>query len=493
MFYKRVLPVKKSSDRDFEFDMFACSPNTHDDETQLKVGEPRLVYNFLSEDGTLKAGYGFKKLAMPTSKNDISTEVVVETRGEVRSLWQLQYYDRQLNENKYYLLYFNNEKYVCYDNMFATRYEPYVIVTQFNDVPYACHCRKDMQDALLLSGNGAGFMVVTGRSVNTNENAEQIISCCSHYGKLFAITAKNRTSLVYNEDTSILDWSNDKTKDLDFSDSRGDLNKIISFNDYLYIFRDFGITKVSQFGKDELFEINNIYLADSHIYPNTIAEMGENIYFLEGSKLRVFNGSSVKTETTDCLNILNGCDNRYAYGVGYDGKYYLACRCNYDDNQIVGCEIEEGYKNNTLIIYDTFTKHIDILRGEDINMLIAFKSKYKSKVLACFRGQYRNNIGELTKDGKVFNSSNPAIWESGKTDFGQSGKLKRIKSFLIKSQADCEITFTCERGSKIVSVKGKDAVQKIRTNILGNQFVVKVKSVATENVCISNFVVTVSC
>ncbi len=493
MFYKKSLPIKSRSEKEFEFDMFAKPPNTYDDETQLKVGEAQKVYNFISADGTLKSGYGFKKLAMPTSKTNLTEEVEVVTRGQIKALWQLQYYDKKMDDTKYYLLYFNEEKYVCYDNMFENRYEPFIIITKFTEVPFVCQCRKDLQDALLLSGNGAGFMVVTGSSITSTLNAEKIISCCNHYGKLFAITAQKRGCLVYNEDINILEWSDEKTKDLDFGDSRGDLNKIISFNDYLYIFRDFGITKVSQFGKDELFEINNIYLADSHIYPNTIAEMGENIYFLEGSKLRVFNGSSVKTETIDCLNILNGCDNRYAYGVGYDGKYYLACRCNFNDDQVIGCESENDYKNNTLIVYDTFTKHIDIMRGVDINMLIAFKNKYKSKVLACFRGQNINKLGQLTFDGSVFGNFNEAVWQSGKTDFGINGKLKRIKSFLIKSISDCTVTFESERGEKTFNVKGKDALQNIKANVLGNQFIVKINSKGSQNTNISNFVVTVSC
>ena len=124
MFYKKSLPIKSRSEKEFEFDMFAKPPNTYDDETQLKVGEAQKVYNFISADGTLKSGYGFKKLAMPTSKTNLTEEVEVVTRGQIKALWQLQYYDKKMDDTKYYLLYFNEEKYVCYDNMFENRYEP---------------------------------------------------------------------------------------------------------------------------------------------------------------------------------------------------------------------------------------------------------------------------------------------------------------------------------------------------------------------------------
>ncbi len=492
MFYRKALNVKKSQEKEFEFDMFANTQNLEEDQTQLKVGEPRRVYNFISADGTLKSGYGFKSLAMPESNLNIDDEVEIPISGsEVKTIWKLKYYESNTDENQYFLFYFNDENMICYDDLFSKRYATFKIPTNYKSVPYAVHYRRKMQDALILSGEGEGLFVITGGTNLTTPNAPIIISCCSHYGKLFAITASARGTLVYNENTDVLEWNDEKTKDLDFSDPRGDLNKIISFNDYIYLFRDFGITKVSEYGKDELFEISHIYQSDSYIYPNTIAETGDNIYYLEGNKLKKFNGSSIKPITLECLNILEGCDNRYAYGECFGGKYYLACRGNFNDGQVIGCE--NDCKNNLLLIYDTITQHVDIMRGIDINRLLALTNKYKSKLIACFNNKYKGKIGELTTDGQIFDGKLDAVWESGKTDFGYQGKLKRIKSFLIKSEGDCTVTFTSERGSKSFNVKGKDSVQKIRANILGNQFTVKIESKVSENVYISNFVLTVSC
>ena len=48
-----------------------------------------------------------------------------------------------------------------------------------------------------------------------------------------------------------------------------------------------------------------------------------------------------------------------------------------------------------------------------------------------------------------------------------------------------------ERASKTFSVKGKESIQKIKANVLGNQFVVKIEG--GDNDYISNFVLKVSC
>ncbi len=493
MYYQRSLSVKKSDEKDFEYDLFANSQNFEDDASTLKIGEPHIVYNVISRDGTLKPGYGFKDVAMPISEDDLDNEVKISIRGgEVKEIWKLKWYDRSSDKNKYYLFYFNQNAEICYDNIFNERPLTLYIDTTFTQTPFVAYYRYNSIDAILLSGEGQDLTIITSGNLKTNENAPRIISCCSHYGRLFAITATARGKLVYSEEPDVLKWVDDKTKDLDFSDERGDLNRIISFNDYLFVFRDFGITKVSIYGANDEFEINHMYKSDSYIYPNTIAQSGENIYFLEGNRIKVFNGSTVKDVNVDCLNVLNGCDNRHAYGECFGGKYYLACKGVFDDNKKIGCEnYKDGFNNNLLVVLDLSSNHIDVVRGIDIKQMLALNNRYKSKLVACFNNEYKDKIGELTFDGKIFDNNMVACWESGQTDFNVHGSLKRIKSFFIKTASDCMITLSSERMSKTFSLKGKDGLQKVRANVLGNLFSVKIEG--AEIKCISNFVLKVNC
>ena len=100
MFYKNPLATKKSQEKTFEFDMFAQTQNTVDDETTLKIGQPKRVYNFISEDGTLKAGYGFKALAMPTNETELENEFEIGLRGtSVKTIWKLKWYNSNEDKN----------------------------------------------------------------------------------------------------------------------------------------------------------------------------------------------------------------------------------------------------------------------------------------------------------------------------------------------------------------------------------------------------------
>jgi len=493
MFYKKTLKGKKETERQFEFDIFAQEQNIKDDDVLLKTGQAKLSYNFISEDGSLKSGYGFKALTMPVDDQNLDVESDFSIKGtEVQHVWELKYYDIDLEADCNCLFYYNDANEVCFDALFRQRSISFSYPTKFSSLPFITHYRYDKQDAILLSSKDGKTLVITSLGVRKEVETPGIISCCSHYGKLFAITAEARGSLVYT-DTDVINWDNSLTKNLDFTDERGDLNRIISFNDYIYLFRDFGITEISAYSNSQSFAVSHVYRASNYIQPNTIVEYGDNVYFIEGDKLKVFNGTSVKEIEIKCLQMLNGMDNRYINAECYDGKYFLACRADFKDGQIIGCEnCENGFKNNLLIIYDIANKQVDLLRGVDIRQMLALTNNLKSKFIACFYNENKGMIGQLTKNGNVFGQKLSNMWKSGKLDFDMPGERKRIKSFLITSFSDCKVSFKSDLGEKVCFVKGDKDVQKIQVNVLGNMFEIAVESASGEDDYISNFVVTVS-
>lgn len=491
MFYRNKLKTLSTSEKEFEYALFDKIPTEESDDIQ-KAGSGKLTYNLITEDGCLKTGYGFEELKMPQTQTELDDETVVNLRGtEIKAIWKLKHYEKGNNRNNYYIFYYNDENYICYDNLFNTRILSFIVPNNFTDVPYALYYRVDSEDMLLFFGEGDDLIVMTGYSIENVADVPIIKSCCSHYGKLFAITASQNSELIYNEELDFVSWSNEKTKNLDFNDERGCLNKIISFDDYVYVFRDYGITQLSIYGSNEDFSINHMYLSDSYIYPNTIAQSGDNVYFLERNALKCFNGSTVKEIELDCKNLIASCRQSNAFATCYEGKYFLACRCDYMDGQSIGCEnYVDGYKNNTLLIYDIEKEHVEIVRGVDINQLLALNNPLKSKLVACFNHQHKAKIGQLSNDGKLFGTQLSGFWQSTKTDLGFHGVKKRIKHFTIKSTGDAVVTITSEKASKNFTISGSSKIQKIRTNIIGNEFDVKICSGGNTN--ISNFVLVVS-
>ncbi len=491
MFYRNQLKTKSTKEKEFQFNLLEQLPSNKSDDKQ-ELGSTKKVYNFITESGALQAGYGFEELKSPQSSTDLDTETTVSIRGdEVKSIWRLKWYNYLNDTNYYYLFYYNDEGYICYDNLFMTRYATIIVPNTFTETPYATYYRSQQQDALLLSGEGNNLMVITGSGIETSNSAPLIKSCCSHYGMLFAVTASASSTLVYTTDPEITNWTDEKTAELDFSDERGDLNKLISFDDYLYIFRDYGITKLSIYSSDSEFSINHQYMSDSYIYPNSIAQSGDNVYFLERTGLKVFNGSSVNDVEIECIELIKACDQSKCWATSFNGKYYLACRCDFQDDKQIGCEgYTSGYINNALIVYDYQTEHIDIVRGVDINQVLALNNPLKAKLVACFNNQYKGKIGQLTRDGKLFGNALENLWQSTKNDLGYHGQKKRIKNITIKSLSDALLTIESESMARTYNITGKQNIQKIRTNVIGNEFSVKIEAQGEIN--ISNIVLTAS-
>ena len=238
---------------------------------------------------------------------------------------------------------------------------------------------------------------------------------------------------------------------------------------------------------------NNSINFKSYIVPSSIAQAEGKIYFLEGECLKEFNGSKVGQLNFECQKYLKGISQRYAYGACIDGKYFLACRGDFKDEHVVGCEgYSGGYKNNMLFVYDISKNTVDILRGVDINEMLAFTNVHKSKLILCFNNENIGRLGQLSFDGQVFGEKVDSYWESGTTDFSMPGKVKRIKSFSIQSEGDCKVTISSDQEKKSFAVKGKTEVQKLNANILGKQFDVKIEVSGSEKVNISELTLTVS-
>lgn len=482
MFYRNQLKTKKTVKNEFEYDVLGQNQKSNKDDNTLKYKEPKIVYNYTSHDGTLNAGYGFKDLAMPVNTQYLDVEATINVSGQqVKGLWQLKWYDSQTtHKDKYYLFYYNNEGNICYDNLFEMRYLTLYVNNTFTEIPTVTYYRNAGEDSLLLSGEGSNIMLITGGGVTTSNNSYKIISCCTHYGKLFAITKDNRQSLIYTANTDVLTWTSEGLENLDFGDGRGNLNKIISFDDYLFLFRDFGITKISIYGNDN-FSISHMYFSDSYIYPNSIVQSGDKVYFLTKSGLKVFNGSSVKDIEIDCMSMINKCNNAKCYATCFNGKYFLACRADFGDGLTIGCEgYVYGYYNNTLLVYDLLSGNIEVTRGADVRQVLALNNPYKTKLVACFYNEHMDRIGELTTDGKVFDNTLKSSITFAKTDFDKPDKKKKINAILIKSNKNCDVFITNEEKTYQFSVTGSSKLQKIRTNVVGKSFTVKIDSQDSE-------------
>lgn len=478
MFYPKPLVTKKVKNYTINFSAFASGMNTEVDEGILPYKYAKKCYNYTVENGALKNGIGFEPLSLPVSSDDITTErlITMEPNQSVKALWVFKYFDTKTNKPDYKLLFYTEGGIIRWTNLVGQY--PYTFeIASFiysSGVPNAVNYRLNGIDVMIFSSTTDGMWTYNGNhNAQKIEDGPSIVSMCLHYERLFAIIEngeRNRLSFSASLDPTNWNQTLEEGGFIDMLDERGPLNKVVSFNDYIYVFRDFGVSKVSAYGDQTSFSVSHLFISSAKIYGNSVCVCGDRIMFLNRDSIVSFDGYNTTKLKLGIDSLFDGVSNDNCSALYYDGKYYLACRLNFNDNQKIGCEnYSGGYINNALIELDLKTGDVSITRGVDICSMLLVDNGEFCKVIACFNGEYKGKIGQMTKDGKMFGVPLQKCWVSPKSNLGFPTKLKRVKEVLIKTKSNCKVKIETETKSKVFFVKGNARTQRLKTNIYGEQ------------------------
>lgn len=475
MFYKNKKHHKNVSEKNVVFSLFANGVVSNIDDSVAQTNLCKRVYNLNYTDGTLKTGLGIKSLELPASLADPDATYTYDfsNLADITDLMFDRWYSSELGGYYYQIqIVDSNNKIWAIPLYDEDGNFIYLVSTRLSHAPsYSCVYRTGNVDSTLYFSQD-GMLTLSLSSETLSSNVPEMISSVVHYGKFFGIT-KGDHKLVYTSNLNLSEWSNNNTSVIEFLDNRGAFKKLVSFNDYVYLFRENGITKISLYsttGSD--FSFTHLYLASSKIYENSICVCGGKILFASRDGMYSFNGNSVKKILQKEDVYFTNLDNTNCSAAFLDGKYYLATKCNFDDGKTVGCE-SGNYVNNVLFEIDVETEKVNVLRGVDIRKLMAINCPHFSKMCACFYNANKKVIGEVLCDGKDFNNVTQKCWESFKTDFGFQGKRKRIKRLLIQSIYDCKVKIESDEESKEYVIIGNEKEQKLPINVTGSSFLIE--------------------
>lgn len=498
MFDFKKLLLKKVTLNKFKFSAFKAGMITTVDESMLSPKYAKKLFNYTVKDGSLKNGLGFSRLTLPYDENVMGSEELPtpDTSGNlaIKNLWQFRRYlnnvEKLLSNIVFQLedgsLYFLLATAPLHHMWPITLNHPNEFTGNIVGVNY--HLNGYDRLILFIPEQSRIMLIDTGDMGHLIEDAPNLVDIELHHERLFAIKEGDRKTLMFSANLDPTNWNVtlEEAGFIDFRDERGQILKLVSFNDYLYVFREFGVSRVSAYGSQEEFSVTHLYSSSSRIYANSVVACGDRILFFTNEGLFAFDGFSGNKINLGIENMLKNEPNHHCQAVFFEEKYYLALRMNFEDEFVVGCEKDEGYINNVLIEYDIQNGDLNILRGVDVLNLLPLKEKTISKLIAIFRGENSNKFGQLDYSGKNFDEDLESVWTSPKTDFGHPGKLKVVKEVFIKTAGDCKIILESEKEKKIYKVKGKDTYQRIKTNVLGQEIQISFVSKSADNVLITS-------
>lgn len=474
IFYKNLKKHKKTEEKNLVFSIFANGLVSNQDDLVAKPNECKNFYNLTFCDGALKTGLGFKNFQVPASASDLETCHGFDFSSKmtaIKGIWMDRWYSTDTESYSYQLLMIDTD-FVIYG---VPLIDPYngIVWSKSNKLSsyptYFCLYRVDNEDASLFFSN-EGMAYLAAYSEGIYDNVPAMISCVVHYDKFFGITNTNRNTLVYTSNLDITTWTDDESSTIEFLDSRGSFTKLVAFNDYVYLFREYGITKISIYTSKDDFSFTHLYTSSSKIYENSVCVCGDKVLFMTRDGLYSFNGSSVSKECEDYDKYFKNLDNTNCSSACLDGKYYLATKCNFDDGSLVGCESATSFVNNVLFEIDIENFELNLYRGIDILKVLAVDCPYMSKLCACFNNSYTLQVGELSFCGSTFGTSNEKSWQSFTTDLGYRAKRKKIKEIVLNTKFACDVEISSDEETKTFAFAGSEKEQRLPVSVYGKNF-----------------------
>ena len=461
MFYKKRSKIYYPLQKRVTINTFAGGMNGEVDEGVRSLGYGEVSYNLDMKDGALKHGEGVDVFTIGFNAISISGSAI-----PLKIYFYSRYnYDLDMPDDKL-LAYCNDGKiysYSLYNNTGELLFFP-IENLSFTSPPIAINYNYNGQDVILLSSKTDGLIMLNGNEVTVVEGAPDIISTCVHNERIFAVASGNGTSLWFSDDFNPTNWnvSLNEAGFINMVDNRGEMHKVLSFQGYVYVFRTYGISRVTADADQEDFRVLNLYTSQSKIYGNSVTMCGDYAVYLAEDGFYRFDGVSCSRILKNYDKYLLNMDNQNAEGVFTEGKLYMKV------NMRLNGKIE-----SVIVVYDVSSRSTYLIKDINITSFCALEGENRYAVCLV---KDRQALYYLTKNGSYCTKPLEKVWISANTDFNIPTVKKRIEKVVLTTDYDITLKITADgKRCKIFKIKG-GGVKEIKPYIKGEVFKLEILS-----------------
>lgn len=469
---------------------YSSGINCDNNRNVLGLSNASMAYNFGLNNDVIIDGVGVKDLEFRYSDNFPNYYKKINRpsdNGFIIGCWFFSAWTEGIGIHRPFLIVYTTKGNFYYNRLHIDSGELVQLSgLNFTEKPIVTQYKLNGVDTLLLVSKADGMYTWTYPNTSTKiENAPSISSMCIHNDRLFITTNGEKRSIMFsdNPDPTNFNLSLHEGGIIDIVDEFGSCNKVVSFDGYVYIFRDFNIAKLTTYDDKNDFTISQLYVSNGRIYDKTVCICGNKILYLASDGIYQFNGNSATKLNLKIDKILSGVDNSYAVAGYSNGCYYLSCRLNFNDDRLVRNEDNNIWKfNNALIKVKVDTGEMSILRGYDIIDISVINDLLKSEVVVIARentGGY--SVGLLDDSGMYFDTPTSKLWQSGFSDLDKPEKVKVVKEISLETSQDITLRLISELGYKDFEIKGKTGYQTIKSYFKGKRIALDIMSENSNN------------
>lgn len=445
----------------------------------LEFGTCKQVYNFACNDGVLTDNMGVDtQYVIRYYQNDdinfFKTIPIPESNDYMNNAFFIDAYDFVDRVDMSYIFLIDGNGFLKYYNLNGAGND---IISINTNIRFHHDC-----DAFPVFWRGSYDVLISGKLENSaiwykdtefgnilsQSDDPKIISMCMYDKRSFAATRKKKYTIFYSEnlDTNTFTIGNEYSGYINLSKDLGACQRLVEFKDKLYVFREYGISKISK-GKDKKdFEVESVLACKNRISEKSIVDCGDRIMFLTTDGIYEFDGTKTKKIETKYDKLISNSYQEFAAGAYFKGHYYVSCKFAFEDGKKIGIENNANVFSNNAYLKLNVTNHkIEMVRGIDVVKFIPLQNTYNDLMLLIFRDRsVASRFGILKECGKIKNKKIMKEWTSKQSDMGYPNKYKFIKEVCFKTKTDVNLNLYFDDKIKTIKVKGKSTMQTIKIN-----------------------------
>ena len=446
-------------------DSFSKGINTSLDISKSPINYAYDIKNFSFDDGNLKNGLGFDDLSSLFKDNFETLKQDFENIGSIEKIFHFYIYNQKDNKREDKLIIINKELKIFYISLYEN---PLTIKSirniSFSSVPTAKQYRLNGEDVIIFSSVTDNMIVWNGIDQPYEVlDAPKISSMALHYERLFVTVDGEKSAVWFSDDLDPTNWSIslDDAGFIELIDERGALLKVVSFCDYIYIFREYGISRLSAYGDQKNFAVSNLFVSTGRIYENSVCVCGDKIIFLAEDGLYKFDGLNTVKIIDNISDNLSNLDNKNVCACYHNGMYYLATKYRFFNENV-------PTNNNALLEIDINSYKLKNITSDiEIKYLLSIQTDKINGVFAVSKLSNHNNfiISIISNSGCFLSEPFEKSWLSPLSDLGKQENQKTLKKIYIQSINNVKVSIYHDNKISEFNFAGSIFTQTKRVNL----------------------------
>lgn len=425
------LPPRKSKLKKIKIDNFFLGADKQKDQSVLSPAISIDTYNFDFSSGALKDGIGLIDLGIDDQS--------------ITNIWQFLFKGQSI------IMFTRVGGQVYYlkgGSVYAL--SGIKILGRVQTTNYRLHGK----DVIIMWSNVSNIAVWDGENAAYQVQNSPLIESMDILGDMAFIADADGQTLRFTSDLDPTNWNQDVTEGgkISFLGIKGRIGKVISFLNYLFVFSEFGITRISVLG--DKVQQANLFVSSGKIFTSSVVISGDRIIFLSDSGLFEFDGLSTKPILQNLNGLIKASDDLTAAYWG--GRYYLCCKGNF-----------AGGEDDMILSFSPVDKSYSISKG----IMVSSFATFSEGLLAVSQ----NRAAKIINKAKYFSSPLEKCWTSPLSSLG-SEKLKILHSVHLCTLGDITLTIFSESNFQSVNIRGSKAIQRVRFGIRGYKFAFRIES-----------------